>query len=134
VKTITHVFIADDDPDDLEVFKYALKEINEDLVCNTAINGEDALEKLFSLRADVPDMIFLDLNMPKMGGKECLVEIKRNHLLIEIPVIIYSTSTDPRDIMEAMQLGASFFLEKPNRFDELYFALMKILFHDWENN
>jgi DNA-binding NtrC family response regulator len=134
VKTITHVFIADDDPDDLEVFKYALKEINEDLVCNTAINGEDALEKLFSLRADVPDMIFLDLNMPKMGGKECLVEIKRNHLLIEIPVIIYSTSTDPRDIMEAMQLGASFFLEKPNRFDELYFALMKILFHDWKNN
>lgn len=129
-----HVFLADDDPDDLEVFKYALKEIDEALVCSTAFNGEEALEKLSSMTPDVPDMVFLDLNMPKMGGKECLAEMKKNKFLQEIPVIIYSTSTNPQDRMEAMQLGASFFLQKPNRFDELFLALLKILFHDWKNN
>ena len=70
-------FIADDDPDDQELFIEALLQIDAQCKCVTAFDGLEALNKLFSQTVYVPDFIFLDLNMPKMNGKECLVEIKK---------------------------------------------------------
>lgn len=105
--------MIDDDPDDREIFALALEEIDQDYKCITASNGMDALKKL----ADpdfVPNLIFLDLNMPIMSGKQCLHEIKKITRLSEIPVIIYSTSSYAQDIEETKQLGASHFLIKPS--------------------
>ncbi|WP_462255352.1 response regulator, partial [Ferruginibacter sp.] len=73
-----------------------------------------------------------DLNMPRMNGKQCLAEIKKDRTLQNIPVIIYSTSSDKKDIEETMQLGAVFFFQKPSRFDELSQALYQIINRSWK--
>lgn len=73
------------------------------------------------------DLIFLDLNMPRKNGKECLSEIGKNRKLINTPVIIYSTSLNPVDIQETYGMGARFFLRKPNSFEELKETLAMLL-------
>ncbi len=124
-------FIADDDQDDQDLFINALQQIDEYCVCNTAFDGEDALGKLSDSVLPLPDIIFLDLNMPKMNGKQCLAKIKGIENLKHIPVVIYSTSSDKNEIEETNRLGAAFFLQKPNRFNELCNALEKIINHNW---
>ncbi len=127
-----HFFIADDDPDDQELFIEALQGISKFCKCVTAFDGQEALQLLMNRLLFLPDFIFLDLNMPKINGKECLVEIKKNSLLKEIPVIIYSTSAEKKDKQETMQLGAVYFLQKPNSFAELSRALENILNYNWK--
>jgi CheY-like chemotaxis protein len=127
------LFIIDDDVEDQEIFMEALKDVDSTAICYTATNGEDALKKLEG--GDVimlPDLIFLDLNMPKLNGKQVLKEIKMSRTLGAIPIIMYSTSFAPRDIEEIEQLGAVYHLLKPSRFDDLCKALRKILATDWE--
>lgn len=126
-------FIADDDQDDRELFIGALQQIDESCVCLTAFDGEDAIQKLTGAPV-LPDIIFLDLNMPKINGKQCLARIKESLELRHIPVIMYSTSADQKEIQETDQLGAAFFLQKPNRFNDLHTALEKIVNHDWQQN
>ncbi len=125
-------FIADDDSDDREIFIEALKGIDELCNCVTASDGQEALYKLTNWMLQLPDFIFLDLNMPRVNGRQCLIEIKKNNKLSQIPVIIYSTSAQKKDIDETIKLGAAFFLQKPNRFDELSRALANIISHKWE--
>lgn len=125
-------FIADDDQDDQELFIGALQQIDESCTCITAFNGEEAIQKLAAAEMDLPDIIFLDLNMPKINGKQCLAKIKASPALQHIPVIIYSTSADTREMQETEQLGAAFFLQKPNRFNDLCMALEKIVQHNWD--
>ncbi|HEY0047074.1 MAG TPA: response regulator, partial [Flavobacterium sp.] len=79
----------------------------------------------------LPDFIFLDLNMPEKGGKECLVEIRKHSKLKEIPVIIYSTSSSKKDIDDTYELGANLYITKPNSFTELRKAVRKIMALDW---
>jgi CheY-like chemotaxis protein len=119
MKKVKTLFIIDDDADDRELFIEALQEIDDSIICYTAHNGEDALKKLGGELPHTPDYIFLDLNMPRLNGKQCLFEIKRIDNLKHIPVIIYSTSSEQRDIEETKRLGAAHFLTKPNTFDEL---------------
>jgi CheY-like chemotaxis protein len=131
LKTGNIYFIVDDDPDDQELFIEALRGIDNTCTCFTAFNGEEAMEKLLTGVLTLPDFIFLDLNMPKMNGKQFLSEMKNNHEIRDIPVIIYSTSSEKNDILETTRLGASFFLQKPNRFDELSRALTNIISGKW---
>ena len=125
-------FIVDDDPDDQEVFIEALKGLDEFCTCITAFNGQDALQKLANEMPSLPDFIFLDLNMPRMNGRQFLFEIKKIKLLRDIPVIIYSTSTEQTDMLDTIQLGAVYFLHKPNRFEDLKKALAKIISRKWQ--
>lgn len=129
LKPVKHFFIAEDDPDDQELFLEALKGIDERSVCVTAFDGQQLLDKLANSLI-VPDIIFLDLNMPKMNGKECLKLIKENSLINHVPVIIYSTSDDKNEMTEALESGAAFFLQKPSSFEALCRALSQIIFHD----
>ena len=124
-------FIADDDPDDRELFTLALKQIDASCECTTAINGEEAMKKLLHGMPVLPGFIFFDLNMPRLNGKECLAAIKKDARFTDIPVIIYSTSSDKREQENAMQLGAAYFLQKPNSFDELTRALSNIIGRNW---
>jgi CheY-like chemotaxis protein len=112
-------FIVDDDIDDQELFVEAVSEVDNSIACISVSNGEEALDVLRNRKIELPDIIFLDLNMPRLSGKQCLAELKREKHLKDIPVIIYSTSSERRDIEETTRLGAAHFLTKPNKFDEL---------------
>lgn len=104
--------LVDDDEDDKEIFSLALSEANPSVECHVASDGPEALALLRD-GSFVPDYIFLDLNMPLMSGKECLVEIRKQPHLAHVPVIIFSTSGSERDIVDTKALGASAFITKP---------------------
>src|SRR6185436_9857248 len=121
-----NILLVDDDEDDQVLFIDALNQINNKLKCVIASNG---LEALKSLRSNIPtpDIIFLDLNMPKMGGYECLAEIKKERKYNHIPVIIYSTSRTDTERQRSIQKGANYFFTKPSDFNILTKELTKIL-------
>lgn len=127
------IFIIDDDVEDQEIFMEALKEVDQTVQCYTSTNGEDALRQLEQEVVVLPDLIFLDLNMPKLNGKQILRQIKNIGSLKRIPVIMYSTSFAPRDIEEIRELGAAFHLLKPSRFDDLCKSLTSILSRNWNS-
>lgn len=119
------VLHVDDDPDDSALFCEAVKEAAPDYRCLVADSAASAFE-ILSDRQSIPDYIFLDMNMPKMNGLECLRLIKNNHTLKHIKVIMYSTASDPIHIKEFKKLGAGF-LAKPDRFETLVRHLTEIL-------
>jgi len=104
--------LIDDDEDDRDFFLQVMEEILPDMICETASNGKIALDKLHS--ANLPDLIFLDLNMPLMNGRQFLKEIQHHKHLIEIPVVILSTSGDAQTIRETLTMGARHFITKPD--------------------
>jgi CheY-like chemotaxis protein len=118
--------IVDDDADDVELFCEAVNEIEPDAECITAANGEDALKKLLNIK-HLPDFIFLDLNMPRMDGRQCLDELRKDKRLKKIPVIIYSTSSTQRDTDETSKLGATYFLTKPTSFQKLKSEIIHVM-------
>lgn len=128
----SHLYIIDDDIEDQEIFIEAVKEVSENIQCSSSTSGEDALNELEHELKTLPDLIFLDLNMPKLNGKQVLREIKKIPGLKGIPVIMYSTSFAPRDIDEIRQIGAAHHLLKPSRFNDLCTALNTILAKEWK--
>lgn len=113
------IMIVDDDDDDREFFCEALDKLDVDLKCLHVENGEKALQYLQDDEQIMPDYIFLDLNMPRLDGKECLVAIKKIDHLRKVPVIIYSTSNHPADKEQTLQLGANGFIHKHTEFSSL---------------
>jgi len=112
-------YIVDDDPDDQQFLIEALTDNEPDVQCASAYNGQEAMKNLNRDINDLPHAIFLDQNMPGLTGKQCLLELKSTISLQHIPVIIYSTSFDEREIENVMQLGAFHFLRKNSSFNEL---------------
>jgi CheY-like chemotaxis protein len=125
------LFIIDDDVEDQEILMEALDEVDKNIECSTSTSGEDALRQLEKGLTILPDLIFLDMNMPKLNGKQILKELKKSTVTKAIPVIMYSTSFAPRDIEEIGQLGAAHHLVKPSRFDDLCRSLNVILGKSW---
>src|ERR1041384_622628 len=113
------ILIVDDDEDDRDLFCEAAQIANPNICCEKAKNGEEALRILADLNRRLPDYIFLDLNMPRFNGKQCLAEIRRNDRLNQVPVIIYSTTKHNDDVRETLELGASHFIIKPALFREI---------------
>jgi CheY-like chemotaxis protein len=126
------LFIIDDDEDDQLFLHEAMSDLNIPIDCYYANNGELALQQLRSEQIPVPDFIFLDLNMPKLNGKECLIEIKKMPRYASVPIIIYTTSSNQKDKHEIMQLGAHYFLTKPTRISELCSRLLELFSMDWK--
>lgn len=125
------LLIIDDDPDDREFFRDALKEVDGSAICYTCKNGLEAIDMLTSEGAPVPDFIFLDLNMPILNGKQCLAELKKLKKLNNSHVIIYTTSKLTDDFSETISMGAMHFLSKPTKFSELCEALSNVLSGNW---
>lgn len=119
------ILIVDDDPEDIELFCEAVSEIDKSISCVEAYNGVEAL-KILQRDQLLPAFIFLDINMPFMNGQKCLAELKRNPVYKDIPVVMYSTTRDERQIEECKLMGASF-LTKPNTYDELVSSLKPIM-------
>ena len=120
------ILYAEDDSEDVEVFLEALKSIDESIACVVARDGAEAID-LLENSVVLPDYIFLDVNMPGVGGKECLMRIRQNVNLAKTPVIIYTTSTRKNDMIEFKDLGATEYVIKPNTFSDLMHFLKQIL-------
>jgi CheY-like chemotaxis protein len=119
------ILLADDDKDDRFLFREALSEVSLQTELETVHDGEQLMNYLEEHKDHLPDVVFLDLNMPKKNGFECLTEIKTHEKLENLPVIMFSTSY-PRDIhyeedMIKMlyKIGAYDYLRKPTDFSEL---------------
>ena len=113
------ILLIDDDLDDTLLFRKVVSDINDSILFLSAQDGKDALDFLQSAPTNLPDIIFLDLNMPKMNGKECLTLLKKDPVLREIPVIIYTTSSLPKDKQETIAEGALCFITKPSSIADL---------------
>ena len=124
--------IVEDDLDDQEIFMLAMREMADKFLCVFANNGFDALDRL--QRQEIrPDYVFLDLNMPRLNGLQCLEEIRKFPHMSEVPVVIFSTSSEKKFIDQALQLGASAFITKPPSITHLTKAL-KDFFYSYGNS
>lgn len=122
-----HIMVVDDAVGDVQLVKLAVAEAPYPCAVTTAGNGREALDKL---RGDDtpsrPDLIFLDLNMPQMNGKETLKELKSDPDLATIPVVVLSTSAVDRDVTTSYALGASGYITKPMDMDEFFQAVRRV--------
>lgn len=130
---LKNIFLAEDDSDDVLFFKLALQDICSDCTLTVFSNGQELIERL-SETDDVPDVLFLDINMPILNGLEALRQIKRFPELQNIPAIIYSTSSNENDIRQAEQNGAGCYMVKPSDMDLLREMIEKILTYNWKNH
>jgi len=125
------ICLVDDDKDDRETFQDAFNELNSDNVLMTFKNGLEAIDYLNAIE-DVPDIIFLDLNMPIMGGLETLREIRKNERYKLLSVVIYSTSSSEKDIEETLVAGANIYITKPTNYRVLKDMLTKVMKMNWQ--
>jgi CheY-like chemotaxis protein len=123
---IKSILFVDDDEDDLLLFKSATRTIDHRITVATALDGAEALAFLKNCTRK-PDIIFLDLNMPKLNGFECLSALSKADDLRAVPVVILTTSASEKDKTEAMILGAKAFITKPNSYLELQQILTELI-------
>ena len=129
---VLHVLLADDDDDDRLFFKDAIEEVKVKTVVNMVNDGVELMDYLNNSDSRLPNLIFLDLNMPRKGGMECLKEIRCNHKLKDLSIAIYSTSGLEKDIEETFIKGANIYIKKPNDFEELKSILDKVININWQ--
>jgi CheY-like chemotaxis protein len=121
-----NLLLIDDDEDDQELFIEAAREVSPDIKVTVLPDAATALDKL-SRRVVTADVIFSDLNMPRMTGQQFLLEIKKRPELKDIPVIIFSTSSHSHTMQLVKDFGAHDFITKPGLFNELVITLRRLL-------
>ncbi|QDH80351.1 response regulator [Echinicola soli] len=126
------ILLADDDEDDRMMFRDAIMKIPLKTRVETVNDGVELLNYLSNLNGTLPHILFLDLNMPRKGGLECLKEIRSNENFRELSVAIYSTSNAEKDVEEAFVSGANIYINKPNDFGCLKKVLTKVLSVNWQ--
>lgn len=128
------VLLVEDSPGDVRLTREALRDANVDIQLHVASDGVEALSFLRRdgdhALAPRPDLILLDLNLPRMDGREVLAWIKADPGLMTIPTIILTTSEAETDILKSYQLQANSYLSKPVRLDE-FESLMKSINDFW---
>ncbi|MBI2720762.1 MAG: response regulator [Bacteroidetes bacterium] len=109
-----HFMLADDDSDDRMFFEKAIKSLDLPTKVSFAEDGVELIDFLTENIDDLPDVVFLDLNMPRKKGDECLREIKRTPKMQNMPVIMYSTSQH-EDVADVLyESGANYYVRKPD--------------------
>ena len=139
MKKINHILLADDDKADHILFEKAFKDLNVPPNITIVNDGEELIKYLTKHSEQLPDIIFLDLNMPRKNGFESLVEIREIEKLKDLPIVIFSTSF-PQDknyelgmISNLFKLGANVFIRKPNNFEQLKHVILQALSLATEN-
>ncbi len=127
-----HIMLADDDEDDRLFFKEAFEEVKVEHKITTFVDGVQLMNHLQQPENPLPDIIFLDLNMPRKSGVECLKEIRADQRLKEITVAIYSTSSSEQDIEDTFVSGANIYIRKPNDFSMLKKVLSDVVLINWQ--
>jgi CheY-like chemotaxis protein len=110
------ILLANDDIDDRVFFRQALNELSIPSWLNEVRDGEELMQQLSDEARTLPDILFLDLYMPRKNGFECLAEIKRNKRLGDLPVIMFSTSMDQGVVNRLYKSGAQYFIRKPTEY------------------
>ena len=126
---ISYVLYAEDDPDDSLIFEEAISKLNLEIKLAIVTDGVSVISHL---QDKIPDIIFLDLNMPLKNGLECLHAIRNDVRLSHLPVIIYSTSSSVKDIEECFREGANFYVIKPFHFSDIIETLERIFGINWK--
>jgi len=128
----TRITLADDDEDDRIFFTDAFDELKMNTIVNTVKNGKELLDYINHESTILPNIIFLDLNMPILNGLDCLKVIKNNQKFDNIAIAIYSTSSSEQDIENSFVLGANIYIEKPSDFPTLRKILSDIVSINWQ--
>jgi CheY-like chemotaxis protein len=115
---LLNILLADDDIDDCIFFKEAIGELLIPTTFTIVHEGEQLMQLLTKEATELPDVLFLDLNMPRKNGFECLSEIKGNKKLSQLPVIIFSTSLEQEVVNQLYKNGAQYFIRKPSDFSQ----------------
>ncbi len=131
-KELTKVLLADDDEDDRIIFKDAFKEVKVKTKVDVVKDGNELMNFLKGEENEIPDVLFLDLNMPCKTGIECLAEIKSDERLKDMAIVIYSTSASEKDIEDTFVKGANVYLQKPSDFGILKKLLSEVIIMNWQ--
>lgn len=132
VKTnrFANVLMVEDNPGDVRLMQEAFKEVNVSVNLSIVMDGEEAIKYLSKVGeykdVTTPDLILLDLNLPKKDGREVLQEIKTDPNLLRIPVVVLTTSNAEQDILHCYNLHANCYIRKPVDFDEFFDVIRKI--------
>lgn len=132
IKIARKILLIDDDADDRKYFVEAVQEIDASIECVTA---KDAIQANVLLNDDgftLPDYIFLDLRMPRINGRQFLLQIKTDERFKNIPVIIYTTSREVEESEDMQNLGAVHFISKPANPDEIFYVVSLVLEEQWK--
>lgn len=121
------VLLADDDIDDCSFFLKTVENFPISTYYKAVHDGEQLMKQLTNKTNELPNVLFLDLNMPRKNGLECLKEIKLNKLLEQLPVIIFSTSFDQEVVNVLYENGAQYFIRKPSDFLQYQKIIHKLL-------
>ncbi|MGV3696907.1 response regulator [Flavobacterium sp.] len=131
------IFYADDDEDDLMLFSEAIEKVvaqsGQKIILHIHRNGENLIEGLKEKKSS-NGVAFLDINMPFKSGFELLEEIRKESVISQFPVIMYSTSSNLDNIEKSRQLGADFYVVKPYEFSKLLQIISKFTAIDWNNH
>jgi CheY-like chemotaxis protein len=131
-KEAVNILLADDDEDDRLFFKDAISQLGISTRINTVNDGVELMDYLLRPGSTLPHVVFLDLNMPRKGGMECLAEIRSHSMLQSLSVAIYSTSSSDEDIEDTFLKGANIYINKPNDFERLKEVLNKVICTNWQ--
>ncbi len=130
------ILVVDDDAGDQILIREALEGSRVRKRIQVAGDGEEALEYLYRCgryappaRAERPSLILLDLNMPRLGGKEVVARLKTDAALKQIPVVIFTTSCREQDAVECYAVGANSYVQKPADFDRLQEVLQHLAYY-----
>lgn len=131
ILTMTSIYLADDDHEDNDFFATVLAELDPSIKLRIFPDGVELIEYLSKDDAVLPDVLLLDLNMPKKNGIETLQEIRKSIKLESLPVIIFSTSSSKIDIAVTFQLKATAYIVKPPEFNKLQEAIQSVMSIDF---
>jgi len=121
------ILVAEDDADDRFLIQTAFEEKGYEDKLDFVENGIELLSYLHrSTTQTMPRIILLDLNMPKKDGREVLFELKQHQLFKRIPIVVFTTTKNEKEIIRCYDLGANTYIVKPTTFDELLFIVEQI--------
>lgn len=120
------IYLAEDDADDRILFMEALRELYSEIAVELFVDGQQLLENLHKCQKDKPEILFLDINMPRKNGFECLKEIRSIEHFDALKIIMLSTSSSSLHIEISRRLGADFYAIKPSAFHDLKDLLKRI--------
>ena len=127
-----HILMADDDTDDRQFFAEAISELKMNNKLTLFNDGTELMEFLEHPETEVPQILFLDLNMPGKNGLDCLEEIRSNPRYNNLSIAIYSTSSSEQDIEASFVGGANIYIKKPNDFAKLKKAIKDVVSINWQ--